>query len=293
MSKILKRTQATDFFIEDTGETVPKNSQLTIDPAKYNVYSRSEDVITALVNNELICNDGNEDLDLNSAVDLLKGYFPKKVSLTEEDPETGGIQFTPRYTLPNWKQQLFEIEFKTGVAESVHEKDINNVDIGWSSLKFYELNGGSEVEMTQDVAGGETDEQFQTRLDSNCIRTDLLWDPNVDYMILSGKISQQQTPPDDLYVWVIGIDLDAAYGGPKFTFAEGGINMSYVGNHTAVGLKGVAGTTLYKNKVWDPASQQYVTLPEGVGTNRVRFLCRHKANARQRLQPIFEIFRDV
>ena len=40
MSKILKRTGAA-FPIGDTGETVPQDGQLTIDPANYILYSRS------------------------------------------------------------------------------------------------------------------------------------------------------------------------------------------------------------------------------------------------------------
>lgn len=73
MSKILKRT-GTDFFISDTGETVPGDGQLIIDPQKYQLYSRSDATITAIASGDLVYNDGSSDLGLSDAIDHLKGY---------------------------------------------------------------------------------------------------------------------------------------------------------------------------------------------------------------------------
>ena len=214
------------------------------------------------------------------------------VRLAEEDPDTGGVQFSPRYAPPGWKQQLYEVEFMTSKLNSVHEKDKDNNDIGWGSLKFYKLDNGNEVEMLQ---GADDDATFQAKLDAECIRTDFLWMPNIDYMILSGQIAQIIPPDQNLYVWVLGVDLDAAFGGSQFTFAEGGINMDFVGDRTAVGLKGVAGTILFYDKVkngYDAEGKPtYLTLGDAKGTNRMRFLCRHSAGFKHRFQPIFVIFR--
>ena len=105
-------------------------------------------------------------------------------------------------------------------------------------------------------------------------------------------VQNVSVPLSDLFVWGVGVDLDAALGGPQFAFAEGGINMDYVGERTAVGLKGVAGTILHYDKVWNPVTGDYVQLPAGgMGSNRIRFIVRHGAGMQHRLQPIFEIFR--
>ena len=283
MSKVIKNNTSNDILINDTGENIQALSSHTIDPAKYPLYARSNNIIEKLSSGDLVYNDGESDLSLAEAVLHLQGSFPKKVSLTEQDPETGGVQFTPRYSPLGWKQQLFELEFKTSTIDSIHEKDINNNDIGWASLKFYKIDNGSEVEIINPT---------QAELLTSCIRTDMLWMPNIDYMILSGQISQQSMPLSDLFVWGVGVDLDAALGGPQFAFAEGGINMDYVGERTAVGLKGVAGTILHYDKVWNPVTGDYVQLPAGgMGSNRIRFIVRHGAGMQHRLQPIFEIFR--
>lgn len=208
------------------------------------------------------------------------------VKLQEHDVETGGVMMTPRYQPQGWLQQLFEIEFETSKLNSIHEKDIDNADIGWSSLKFYKLVSDVETEWTP------TD---QADLDSNCVRTDFIWEPDVDYQILSGQMAQIVTPSEDFYVWGVGIDLDALYGGPQVVFAEGGINMAYVGAHTAVGLDGKGAPFLYTDKVKSgvdaDGNPTYTVLGTGKGTNRMRFICRHSAGFKHRLQPIFEIFR--
>ena len=208
------------------------------------------------------------------------------VQLKEQDSETGGVMITPRYQPQGWLQQLFEIEFETSKKDSIHEKDIENNDIGWSSLKFYKLDAGNEVEIVDPT---------QAELDTDCIRTDFIWQPTVDYQILSGQVAQKISPASDFYVWGAGIDLDPAYGGPKAIFAEGGINLAYVDGKQAVGLKGKGAPFLYTDKVKSGVDAEgnptFTAVPTGVGSNRMRFVCRHDAGFKHRLQPIFEIFR--
>jgi len=81
MAKILKRTGAA-FDINDTGEQVPADGQLVIDPTKYQLYSRSNDTIAALANGNLTYNDGEKDLTLSEATMHLQGSFPKEVGLS-------------------------------------------------------------------------------------------------------------------------------------------------------------------------------------------------------------------
>ena len=129
--------------------------------------------------------------------------------------------------------------------------------------------------------GGEVECADQNDIDTNCIRTDVEWMPNIDYMIKGGWIGQLTVPASDIYVWVQGAVIDGV--GPSATFAEGGINMSYVAAQQRAGLDGVAGTILE----YDGHPQ----LPAGSGTNRLRFVVRHTAGFRHRFQCIFDIFR--
>jgi hypothetical protein len=196
----------------------------------------------------------------------------KSVSVVQADAETGGLRLTPKFAPDGWHQQYFETEFETSnsASDSIHEKNWENEDLGYSSLKFYKVVNGAEVECTD-----------QTDIDSNCIRTDLLWMPPFDYSIKSGWVAQKSVPANNMYVWALGADLDAAYGGPQAIFAEGGINLTYVDARTRAGLDGVSGTILHYN---------HPQLGDGAGTNRIRFVVRHSAGVKHRIQAVMELF---
>lgn len=196
----------------------------------------------------------------------------KPVSIIQADPDTGGLLLTPKFAPTSWHQQYFETEFETSNSgsDSIHEKDWLNEDLGFSSLKFYKVVNGEEVECSD-----------QTDIDANCIRTDLLWMPPFDYSIKSGWIAQKSVPETNMYVWALGADLDADYGGPQAVFAEGGINLTYVDARTRAGLDGVSATVLY---------YAHPQLGPGAGTNRIRFVVRHGAGIKHRIQAVLEIF---
>jgi hypothetical protein len=209
-----------------------------------------------------------------SAHDGVQLVEPAEVSITQNDPDTGGLAVSPKWAKDGWKQQMFEIEFETSKLNSIHEKDINNVDIGWSSVKFY-----------KDVASVETEwtPADQADLDDNCIRTDLLWMPDADYMIKGGQMAQNAIPSEDVYLWAVGADLDAIYGGPQLTFLEGGLNLAFAPANMLMGVDGVAASLMeYSHSV----------LGDGKGTNRIRFICRHSEGYKHRMQAVFEIFID-
>jgi len=194
------------------------------------------------------------------------------IQLKEQDPDTGGVQFTPRYAPEGWKQQIFELEFETSIG-NIHEKDYLDNDIGWSTCKFYKDDG----------QGGEIECVDQADRDINCTRTDLEWMPDMDYMIKGGWVAQMSTPSVEIYVWAQAAVLPDIYGGPQATFAEGGINLRYMDSKQRNGLDGVAGTILYYN---------HPQLGPGVGTNKIRYVVRHPAGHRHRLQCIFDLFRQ-
>lgn len=199
----------------------------------------------------------------------------KTVSVQQIDSDTGGLKLTPKFAPDNWHQQYFETEFETSKINSIHEKDWNNVDIGFSSLKFYDVNDDELVK------GAQTDAEWQAVLDTDCVRTDLSWMPDHDYAIKSGFIAQKEVPTSNVYIWALGADLPEAYGGPQAIFAQGGLNLVYVDARSRSGLDGVAATVMY---------YEHPQLGAGVGTNKIRFVTRHPAGFKHRLQAVLEIF---
>lgn len=216
--------------------------------------------------------------NLERARELGSVYLDLKVR--DRSLDTGGYQYTPRFSPKGFHEQLFETEFKTSTYDSIHEKDANNQDIGWSYLKFYKDDGqGNEIECV-DAADAL----------ANAIRTDLLWMPNCDYMIKGGWLGQITSPASDVYFWAQGIVLDEAFGGAKSVFVQGGSNMAYVGPQKQLGLNGVSGTMLYYDKIYDSANDVFIELPPGVGTNRLNFMLRHPQGFTHRFQVIVDIF---
>jgi hypothetical protein len=200
---------------------------------------------------------------------------PLTVTISEKDPDTGGIRLTPKFAPDGWHQQYFETEFETSKPNSIHEKDWHNVNIGFSSLKFY------DDEDNELVQGQLSDQDYQALLDTDCVRTDLLWMPDHDYAIKSGFIAQRVVPEPNVYIWALGVDLAEQYGGPQAVFAEGGLNLCYVDARTRAGLDGVSPTIMY---------YEHPQLGAGQGTNRIRFVVRHPAGFKHKLQAVMEIF---
>ena len=212
--------------------------------------------------------------DTQDFIDNFKDSWNKRIE--HLDPDTKGLATSPKFAVDGWTEQMFELEMETSKLDSIHEKDINDADIGWASLKFYKAG---DVEMVQ---GADSDAVFQGKLDLECIRTDLAWMPNIDYMIKGGWVSQKIIPVNDIYVWAVGADLDAVYGGPQSVFLEGGLNLSFASANQLMGLDGVAATRL---------DYSHPALGDGKGTNRMRFIFRHPAGENHRVQVVFDIFR--
>jgi len=208
----------------------------------------------------------------------------KTVSIAQSDSDTGGIKITSKFAPDGWLQRIHEIEFTTSIlGGAIHDKDYTNQDTGWSYVSFYENIAGVETLMESPT---------QSDLDTKCIRTDFSWMPDVDYMILSGVVSQLEIPSDEVYFWGMFLDVDPAlnaYGIFPIEVLGGGMNMRYVESRDRVGLKGVSGSNVYYAGVMSPNG--FVDLPPGLGTNRIRYIFRHPLGLNHRIQSIFEIFR--
>jgi hypothetical protein len=179
------------------------------------------------------------------------------------DPDTGMIATTPKWAPLGWLQVYHEIEFKTSQLNSIHDKGFDNVDTGFSSIKFY------------DAAGDEL--TIQADIDTDCVRTEYDFMPDHDYAIKSGMVAQISSPNEPVYLWALG-----APGLANIPFCDGGINLEFIDGKTLVGLDGTAATILYYS---------HPKLGDGAGTNKIRFIVRHSAGFKHRIQAIFEYFK--
>lgn len=168
-----------------------------------------------------------------------------------------------------WTYQMHPIEFKTGIINSVINKDIHNADRGFAVIKFY-----------KDVAGTDTliegADINQTFLDANCIRTDIDWEPTYDYEVLGGFISSYDTLTTDVFLWVIGVpDVPYASGGEKEMC--GGVNMRYLDARAQLNVDGKVTKRMTYNAVYH--------------TNKLRFSTRHDLGANINIQILIEHFK--
>lgn len=251
------------------GVEIANGGQYTIQDVERYLFSSDENLLADISSSDAVINDGTNDLGISDGIDHLKNYFNK----SPFDNDTGGLSVSPKWAVDGWIEQMFELELETSKLNSIHEKDIDNVDLNFASLKFF-----------KDVANVETEwtPVDQADLDANCIRTDLAWMPTHDYMIKSGYVSQIGTPSQDVYVWAVGADLDAIYGGPQIVFLEGGLNLAFTESLMLMGLDGVAASRM---------NYSHETLGDGKGTNRIRFIFRHPVGFKHRIQCVFDIFK--
>jgi hypothetical protein len=161
-----------------------------------------------------------------------------------------------------WHYQPHWIEISTSTINGFFNKNYDDTDLGFVSLKLYDA---SDVEIT-----------LQTDADTNCVKTVIDWEPTHDYEIVASKIFSG-SPTEDLRVWVIGApDIPEYMGGSK-VFGQGGINLKLIGDI------GAADT--------DGRSSKFMIYTAGVGTNKFRIVCRHSAGYKHTFGVLWEIYK--
>jgi len=94
-------------------------------------------------------------------------------------------------------------------------------DYGDAEMKFYD---SSAVELVKGES--ETEEEFQTRLTSNCYMTDVIWTPTYDRKCIGAKIQIKNIPSWNAYLWT-DVDLTLAEMG-FIPYLAGGLNLGFM-----------------------------------------------------------------
>lgn len=134
MSKILRNTTGSTIVVSDTGVSVPSMSNYTIPPQDYMLWAASDNVITFIGDGDFVVNDGTFDLSISDGIDLIKGYFPKTMTVLpygnsscEYDEATSvasGVETTILTFLATSDSKLLSIECAgTNIAQYTIELD--------------------------------------------------------------------------------------------------------------------------------------------------------------------------
>lgn len=258
--------------VKNNKETADTWVGMTIEPAAYyeieavelHKWQNNSKVFTDIGSGDLIVNNDTSDItDVATAINYLKGIdtSPKDVD--------GSPLHRVKITSSGWHYQLHGIEFETSKLSPVANKKVNNTDYNYTAMKFYKLSGESEVEIT----GEDLNQAF---LDANCIKTTLTWEPTHDMELVGGMLKQENTPAEDVKLWVVGVpDVPEAYGGSKPFCVN--INLRYLGSEEGIKVDGKA--------------PKYLAYSATYHTTKMQLILRHPVGFNHKIHMIFELFK--
>jgi hypothetical protein len=227
------------------------------------IWQNDSDVLTAIANAEAAIGDGTTyESTVSGGINRLKG-----VDTTPRDSD-GSPLSRAKVTQTGWHYRLHGIEVETSVISSVYEKKADNSNFYFSSLKFFKDVSGTETEITGDDLN-------QTFLDSNCIKTQLDWEPTHDYELVGGMLQQQAVPSSSVRLWIVGVpDVPAAYGGSKEFVTN--IDLKFFSD------KGI---------ILDGRAPKFLAYSATYHTNKMRFVFRHNAGFKHKIHINMEIYK--
>ena len=127
-----------------------------------------------------------------------------------------------------WHYSPRSLDFYTSKYSSLYNRKDNaaliddGTDYGDGWLSFYDSSGAELVK-----AENESDEDFQTRLTANCVKTTCFFEPLVSFDVFGAKLMVKNPPTERAYLWVIAApDIPEIYGG-SVDFMGGGMNLSF------------------------------------------------------------------
>ena len=204
-----------------------------------------------------VVNDGSTDLSPQEGDAWLKANSIAPV-------DTDGAPLTrTKITQSGWHFQLHAIEFITSKLSSVYNSNDSEVDLGFTTIKYYN-SAGAEL-----VAG------TQAELDSDCVKTVIDWEANHDIEVIGGFFEQASQPTTDVRLWIEAIpDLPIIYGG-SVPFVQGGLNLRLLS-----GKIDIDGKT--------PKMLSYDAVNH---TNKFRITLTHDAGVQHDSMILFKIFR--
>lgn len=156
-----------------------------------------------------------------------------------------------KYAPVGWAYQAHGIEVKTSTIDGVKNLKADGTSTGFASIKFYKADGS-------EITSG-----LQADLDSYCVKTRVIWQPDHSIEVISGMVMNGTTITQDVLLnAVVAPHIPAANGGSK-VFVQG-LNLKYIGAKEQLRTDGraskhIAYDTTYLSHRW----QFDVTHPTG------------------------------
>lgn len=162
--------------------------------------------------------------DTADMTDYVANYQGKGVP-SFVDTDTGATTVSTKKLKPGFYFQCREIEWETGKLGSVHDKSLDQVDLGMTTLKFYD---SSRTELVS---------PSQATLDSQCRYTKVIFNPAKEWGIRALLISHAEAVTQDCYVYgEMNILVDPAPVYLTLPQADGGLNLYFLAPHGNVGV---------------------------------------------------------
>jgi hypothetical protein len=184
------------------------------------------------------------------------------------------IIFQPKTTKLGWHFSPRNFRFVLGTAGSLDCLNPNGTSITDIALKFYNSAGTALTKGAE-----ESDVDFQTRLDTDCVATAVDWYPTFDLDIISGAVKVKSPPTGNAmaHAWLIFAPaIPAQYGG-SISFGNGGICLGMFNDGEQITLDGRGVKRSYYDAVYR--------------SNEIRSYVRHTAGLKTKVQVTLGIYR--
>lgn len=171
-----------------------------------------------------------------------------------------------------WTYLAHFFEFETSKDSSLECTDWQGNTDTSLSIKFYKSDNSEIID-----AGGYASKQ--EHLDSECVRTEVVFKPSFDYELVSGSIRLDIESTEDCRLWVVGGVLELGAAATK-EFARN-MNLKYLGANEIIETDGRASKYMKKDIVGLPYQ-----------ANQLKFIIKHSTGYKFKIMPTLEYFRE-
>lgn len=185
-----------------------------------------------------------------------KALFNGKMTQLDSD---GALMSRTKVAPSGWNYQLRGMEFTTGTAGSLVNKDVLNADISDATLTLYDAQG----QITTDLA--------------SCVKTVLDFEPAYDIYVVGGKMRFLEQPTADVRLNLIGVpDVPASLGGSK-PFIQN-VNLKFI--PTAEGVQA------------DGRAAKWLQYSATYHTNKLRVILYHPVSTAVPIELLVELYKQ-
>lgn len=278
MSKFVKNNKGTSETW--AGQMIADGDYYQVQLGEQLTWKTDSEVIADIASGDLIV--ARDDSGTTDYSDVSEGmiYFMD----TDPSPRDsdGSIIQRGKFTKSGWHYEPRSIDFFTAKHNSLYNRkhDGNGIadgtDYGDCVIKFFDGSGG-ELSFQQTGFESETDAQFQSRLDTDCVKTCVDWQPTYDMDIIGGIMMVQNSPTTAAYMWtIVAPDIPENMGG-SVPHVAGGWNLSFFNSRDKIMINGRGSKTV----AYDPV----------FNSNKFRTIVKHAVGEQIGIQIVYEHFK--